>query len=154
MTKAQWMFEFHALKKTDTMMFTALRKTMVNVMGLDMIRPADANGMPKKFAAMTEDELNSFIPLVLWNGHPEILKRVADQYADAAVIEQIDQDSQSSNSNAEYEAMVAAIDAAGGDMDPIISVDPNISSRRVNPQLLQQDKLSTQPIEVDLEGKA
>lgn len=108
-----------------------VKHMIVNLLGLNALRPVDDGGVPKQYEGMTEDEKESFLPLVAWIGHPELLKKVAEQFqVEHAIIE--------SESNQAYEQMVDAIDAAGGDMVPILGeLDPTIlakiASKRKSP---------------------
>lgn len=117
MTPIQWMFEYHSLLKKESheldINIKLVKNSLVNILGLNLIRPRDQNGKVKPDSAMTTLDKESFLPLTAWIGHPELLKLVQ---------EQVEQDLPPTlSSDAEYEKMVAAIDAAGGDMDPIIN---------------------------------
>lgn len=123
MTQTQWMFEYHALFERDKTYFEAfgriLKNVLVATLGLKAIRPEDANGSPKKFEDMTDEEKESFMPLVAWVAHPEMLKKVSAQLEDESVVEK-------ATSDKAYEDMVSALDkavAAGEDMEPIIGID-------------------------------
>lgn len=117
MSLGQWVFEYQALVKKETDLFEgtlkAAKAVLVSVLGLNALRPVDEQGNPKEFEAMTAEEREAFLPFVAWVGRPELLK---------AVKEQIDKtiDPTSITADKHYEEMVAKIDAAGGDMDPIV----------------------------------
>lgn len=115
------MFEYHALKKKeqDTLEIgmRALRSVLVNVMGLNALRPEDDNGKPKSFDEMSQAEKESFLPMVAWVGRPDMLKLVKEQIETSLAIEK-------AQSDADYERMVQAIDDAGGDMEPIMGPVP------------------------------
>ncbi len=147
MTETQWMFEYHALKRKEEMIFkssfVALRKTMVSVLGLNLIRPVDEKGFPKKYGQMTEDEENMFLPMVAWCGRPEMLKDVAEQVQNELGMDKAE------NPDDAYEKLTAAIDAAGGDMEPIVGVDPLIAIHTRNAKNAAQEKLLVRPLEID-----
>jgi len=147
MTKTQWMFEFHALKKKEDdqfkLQFETFRQILVSVMGLDMIRPKDENGIPKQYEDMTAEERTAFIPLVAWCGRPDMLKPVAEQAEmDMALDKVISPDDA-------YEQMVQAIDAADGDMEPIIGLPVTPVGKVVNPIVDKQVKQVLNIVEVD-----
>ncbi len=149
MTWTQWMFEYHSLRKKEEMMFKssflALRRTIVSVLGLNMLRPTDEAGVPKKHDAMTEEELDQFMPLVSWVGRQELLNEVSKQYETEAGIDA------ATNPDADYERQVAAIDDLDGDMSPIFTpLDPKARFR--DPRIVMQEKLLVQPT-VEVEGK-
>jgi len=150
MTETQWMFEYHALRKreesTFKASFDALRKTLVSTLGLNLIRPVDEKGFPKKYGKMTEEEENMYLPLVAWCGRPDVLKEVADQ-----VQAELGQTAAESPDD-EYEKKAAAIDAAGGDMEPIFEADPSLTGGIKNPKNIAQAKLLINTFEID--GKA
>lgn len=146
MTITQWMFEYHALRKKEETLFkssfTALRKTLVSVLGLNLLRPTDANDIPKKFEDMTEEEQEQYMPLVSWVGHPEMLQNVSKQY-------DVERDlGVTVNPNAEYDRQVAAID--DGDMLPIIV--PDTVGKHKDARTALQERLLVQPT-IDVAGK-
>lgn len=118
MNRARWVFEARALlqmEETKTHRDIEVLKTvLINVMGLNMLRPVTESGIPKKYADMTEDEQKSYLPLVGWLGRPEMLEKVSEQMDIEKAVEQ------SSQTDTEYERLVSAIDEAMGDMEPII----------------------------------
>ena len=116
--------------------FKAIRQTLVGVLGLNAIRPEDGSGNPKATDKMTDEEREAFLPLVAWVGRPELLKMAAEQ------IEK-DIDPAKVTGDEAYEKMVEAIDAADGDMVPVLEnvhgVD--LSKLPVNSQLSRQKDL-------------
>jgi hypothetical protein len=127
MSPAQWAFEYYALHKKESDLAEALatnvKHLIVNILGLNALRPVNENGVPKKPHELTEEEQEQFLPLVAWVGHPELLKKVGEQLQVEQAITQAAEDQS-------YEEMVAAIDAAGGDMEPILgAIDPEILNR-------------------------
>ncbi len=143
------MFEYHALRQKEEIYFkiahTTLRKTIVSTLGLNLLRPAAEDGMPKKDAEMTEEEREMYMPLVAWCGRPEMLKDVQEQYELEAGFDK------AANPDSEYERQVAAIDAAGGDMEPIVQV-VSVTGKLLDPRAATQEKLLVQPV-VDVNGK-
>lgn len=152
MTWTHWMFEYHALKKKEEMLFKsgfiALRKTIVSTLGLNLLRPTDEAGFPKKHEQMTEEEKDMYMPLVSWCARPEMLKDVSEQFKLELGVEQV------TNPDSEYEKQVAAIDAdIDGDMLPIIQV-PSIDGKLKDPKIAQQERILIQPrVLVDVDGK-
>lgn len=137
MTDTMWMFEYQGLMQKDKRnieVFSQIAKNLlVSILGLNLIRPLDADGAPKKIEEMTDTEKQAFIPLVAWCGRPEILKAAYEQMQ-----LEIDPDKVVGDKN--YEKLVAAIDAAGGDMDPILTgaVGVDITKIPKNPKLEHQ----------------
>lgn len=123
MTRTGWMFEYYSLKNMEKSIyetyFKILKKLLISTLGLNIIKPLDANGMPKNSADMTEAEREDFVPLTAWVGHSELLQEVKKQY-DSLVDDTIPTASE------EYERLAAAIDAADGDIEPILGLE-NIS---------------------------
>lgn len=118
MTDTMWMFEYQSLIQKDRRQVeiwsTVLKNTLISVLGLNLIRPEGANGSPKQPEEMTDEERTSYIPLVAWCGRAEILKAAYEQM-------KLDVDPDKVVGDSNYEALVAAIDAAGGDMEPILT---------------------------------
>lgn len=120
MTKVQWILEFHALQRKEKMQFESYFKLMknllINVLGLNALRPEDEQGKVKPFDVMTDEEKESFLPLIAWVSRPDALKPVVDQLKNEI-------DNKSATASEDYEKLAAAIDAAGGDMEPILGID-------------------------------
>lgn len=121
MSSVQWAFEAVALRKKESKMLDTaaltLKDIIVGTMGLNLVRPQDANGTPKLWENMTEQERDGFIPLSMWVGHHEMLKAVQEQFQKEKInIE--------ATKNQSYEALVKSIDEAGGDMEPMLGIDP------------------------------
>lgn len=137
MSRAQWLFEYHALKKSEHEALVAqgrmFKAILVNVMGLNALRPEDENKRPKNYADMTEEEREGFLPMVAWVGRPEMLKLVRDQLETDFAIEK-------AHNDAAYERMVEAIDEAG-DMEPIMGPLPSNLDTPSNIYKGQLDKL-------------
>lgn len=91
---------------------------MVNVFGLNALKPVDESGLPKKYEDMSDDEREAFLPLVAWIARPEMLKEVVDQI-------KLENSMSTSTTDTEYQKMVDAIDAAGGDMEPVLGPVPD-----------------------------
>lgn len=138
MSTAQWLFEYHSLIKAEHHRFETFFKVfkgmMVGLLGLNAIKPEDEKGQVKRIEDMTVDEKESFLPLVHWIGRPEMMKIVGEQ------IEQGLEPMSSPDKN--YEALVAAIDAAEGDAEPIIEQLHNVDLAKIpkNPRADQQAK--------------
>jgi hypothetical protein len=117
MSLGQWIFEYHALAKRESDTFTtvakALKAILINVMGLNTLRPEDEQGSPKLVDNMTDEEKEAFLPLIAWVGRPEMLKLVKDQIEVDTVMSETDD-------NKEYEKLVDSIDANDGDMEPMM----------------------------------
>lgn len=147
MTSTQWMFEFHALKKKEEdqykLQFETFRAILVSVLGLDLIRPKGENGLPKSHEEMTPEEKSAFIPLVAWCARPDMLKPVAEQAELDMAMDKVN------SPDDDYEKMVQAIDAADGDMDPIIGLPTTPVGKVVNPVTEKQVKQILATIEVD-----
>ena len=147
MTETQWMFEYHSLRKQESTTFkthfAAMRQTIVSTLGLNLIRPVDDKGFPKRYDKMTEEEMDMFLPLVAWVGRAEILKEVGEQVQAELGLDKAE------STDDEYEALTAAIDAAGGDMEPIIGIDPTIALNAKSARNSAQEKLLVQPLEID-----
>ena len=152
MSPAQWVFEYHALQEKEKTEyernFKTFKRVMVSLLGLNALRPEDEYGVPKSEEKMTEEERDQYIPLVAWMGRMEMLGLVKDQVEKEACIE-------SSNSNTEYEKMVAAIDELDGDMEPIISVVPvpDYKKAKYEKQLADIKKYPSGPDQEVSEGK-
>jgi hypothetical protein len=147
MTPLHWQFEYHALRKKEEEEFkvyaNTFRKILVGVLGLDLLRPNDEQGIPKKWEDMTDDERDAFTPMSLWVARPDMLKTFADQVQDDIAMEGLD------NPDTEYEKIVQAIDEADGDMEPIIGTPIEVP-KRVDKLL---DQPATQPLDIDVTGK-
>jgi hypothetical protein len=148
MTHAQWMFEYYSLVNMEQERFKdahmLLRKTLVSVLGLDMLRPVDDKGIPKNHEDMTPEEREAFLPLVTWCARPDMLKPVIDQHELATA-------NVSTNADAEYEALCAKIDENVDDLEPLLGIDPNAPVvKTVNPVIAIQLK---QLLSVDATGK-
>jgi hypothetical protein len=117
MTRTQWLFEYFALIEKDKLeqeIFVRNAKAiLVNVLGLNAIRPEHENGVPKKWEEMTDEEKEGFLPLSLWMGREDMLKRIKDQWDTEKAIDD-------SSSDKQYEELVKKIDEAGGDMEPVL----------------------------------
>ena len=150
----QWVLELEGLKKREQETFeayaTTFKKILVSVLGLNLIRPADEKGVPKAENDMTQEEKDAFLPMVAWCGRDDILKSVADQIKTQVGIEE------AKNPDSEYEKMVEAIDAAGGDMEPLLQdLDGKSLLSTAQQQKLDKQKklLGIQDASVDVEGK-
>jgi hypothetical protein len=147
MTKTQWVFEYHALRRKEEQTFKsyadAFRQTLVSVLGLNMIRPVNENGLPKTYDEMSDDEKVAFMPLVAWCGHPEMLKKVFEQMQS-----EIDMSSVT-DPDSDYEKLVASIDAADGDMIPILDLDADKDGLIKDPVVHQQAAGLMNILEVD-----
>ena len=121
MTKVQWALEFHALQRKERMYFESyfklMRNLLVNILGLNALRPENEQGLPKSHDEMTDSEKEQFLPMIAWVARPDMLKPIAEQMKN-----QFDQDA-ATNVNKDYEKLVSEIDAAGGDMEPILGLD-------------------------------
>jgi hypothetical protein len=137
MTQPQWMFEYMALsnKERSDREFSvkAIKSVLVATLGLNMLRPEDASGNPKRAEDMTAEDRESFMPLAAWIANEGILQRVKDQYdkLEIATSLPIVDDN--------YAAMVAAIDAAEGDIEPIIGIKDFVIP--ANPKKLHDEKM-------------
>lgn len=128
MSDMQWAFEYYALRKKEMddkeSNFTMLKHLLVNVLGLNALRPENEHGIPKKFEEMTEEEKEAYLPLVAWCARPDMIKPVAEQLKAELAIKEADE-------NKAYEEMVAAIDAADGDMEPVLGpLNPNVGKAK------------------------
>lgn len=121
MTPVHWYFEFAAARRYENNTLEFLGKMakamIVNILGLNQLRPTHADGRVKLASEMTDEDREAFMPLVNWIAHPEILTKVSEQFKEEEAVNQ-------AQSDMEYEALVAAIDAADGDMEPILGIDP------------------------------
>lgn len=130
MSRAQWVFEYVSLKKHERDQIDTnakiLKYTLVSVLGLNAIRPEDEHNIPKKWEEMSQDEKEAFLPLVAWVGRPELLQVVKKQKETEIGIEQALND-------LEYEELVARIDEAGGDMEPILGIPKSAQQDNVYP---------------------
>lgn len=119
MSRAQWVFEYISLKRHERDQIDVnakiLKYVLVSVLGLNAIRPEDDHNIPKKWDEMTADEKEAFLPLVAWVGRPELLQVVKKQKETELGIEKALND-------LAYEDLVARIDAADGDMEPILGI--------------------------------
>lgn len=151
MTQTQWMFEYHALKRKEEDQyknhFETFRRILVSVLGLDLIRPKDQDGITKSYEDMTTVEKDAFIPLVAWCARPDMLKTVAEQVEMDLTMEK------AANPDSDYEAMVNAIDAADGDMEPIIGIPVTQTGKVKNPMTELQMKQVQNIIDIDVDGK-
>jgi len=154
MTISQWLFEYTALRKKERedleMQIKLSKRVLVNVLGLNLIRPENADGTIKDFSTLTEEEKDQFLPLSAWVGRPELLDVVKEQNDKTMVNGEVH------NDNA-YEDLVASIDAAGGDMEPIIDKMFNIDRTQLKTDILedQADSLGIPDISeavVDVDG--
>jgi hypothetical protein len=163
MSLAQWMFEYRAQlkKERDTVDITAnlLKTVLVNVLGLNALRPTDDKGKPKSFDEMTEEDRKAFLPLVAWVSRPDMLKAVKEQL-------DVDVSIMKATQDAEYEKMVQAIDSADGDMEPFFSSPivkgPDLKELRYKEQLMamvkpypkdDSKKESVINVDVDVDGE-
>jgi hypothetical protein len=148
MTSTQWLFEYYALSKMEQSRvedaYKLLKNTLVSVLGLNMLRPADSQGRPKEFEEMTPDERDAFLPLVTWCARPDMLKPVVEQYEHAAIVA-------SATNDADYEALCAQIDENVDDIEPILGIDTTVPVRKIiNPMVETQLR---QLLTVDNTGK-
>lgn len=164
MTTTQWIFEYLALRKKEKehfqLMFKAAKHLLVGVFGLNGLRPEDDKGIPKSHDEMTDDEREAFLPLVAWVGRPEMLKAVKDQIDKEIEFTTIRVDET-------YEKLIEQIDAADGDMEPILGLPqseymPVPDGKIVDPmyqeavrQLIREYPADTDDSEsdIDVEGK-
>lgn len=150
MNRTQWLFEYHALRKKEEDTFKAQAETfrmiLVSVLGLNLIRPKGEDGVPKRFEDMSDEEKETFVPLVAWCARPDMLKSVAEQVEMDMAFEKATQ-----SPDQAYEAMVAAIDAADGDMEPIIGIPITDVGKVQNPVV---EKQMAQVLNIDVDGKA
>lgn len=148
MTHTQWLFEYYSLAAMEQERFKdahmLLQKTLVSVLGLNMLKPVGDNGTPKNFEEMTPEERDAFLPLVTWCARPDMLKPVIEQYDSAIAKASVTED-------AAYEALCAKIDENVDDLEPILGIDPTIPIRKtVDPMVTAQLK---QLLNVDVTGK-
>ena len=117
MNRTQWLFEYHALKKKEMLdvenNIEVMRAVLISTLGLNAMRPKDEQGRRKVWKDMTDEERKSFIPLIAWCGHPEMVQKAYEGIEDEVAIIGMAQDEA-------YERMVQAIDDSGGDMEPIL----------------------------------
>lgn len=117
MSRVQWLFEYHSLinKERESMKLNikVMKGLLINVLGLNALRPEDAQGNPKDYASLTPEEQESYLPLVAWCGRPELLQKISDQIQKEEIVADIGKDTS-------YETLVAQMDAADGDLLPII----------------------------------
>jgi hypothetical protein len=113
MTRARWIFEYHALKEKESTQVKHLKTLLINLLGLNLMKPENAAGAPKTVDEMTDVEKEGFIPLSMWTAHPEMLQRVSDQFEKLNTTDTVTADKN-------YERLVEQIDLADGDMEPII----------------------------------
>jgi hypothetical protein len=155
MSQAQWAFEFYALQKKEEdlfkVYFKVMRNLLVNVLGLNSLRPTDEKGLPKSFEAMTDDEKEGFLPLIAWCARPEMLKPVAEQLQLAT------DEHAATNPDKQYEELLAKMDKAveeGGDMDPILSTTNVIIPKdpRYEQQFKQMGIKKVSDVEIDVDG--
>jgi len=115
----QLIFAAHSVRRQQQATFDitakALKMMLVSLLGLNALKPVDENGLPKSYEQMTPEERESFMPLIAWVARPEVLKAVHDQHTAADAVAAADNDR-------EYQKLVEEIDAAGGDMEPIIGI--------------------------------
>lgn len=148
MTPAQWAFEYIALnrKERDDKEFhiRSLKSVLITTLGLNLLKPEDQNGHPKGYEAMNDEERESFIPLTAWTGNEGMLKAVREQHEKGEVSDTLpDMDSA-------YDDMVAAIDAAEGDIEPIIGVDK--FDLPANAKKVHEEKISGVMSRLDVDG--
>jgi len=139
MTAAQWAYEYHIIRKMEAekleLIVKVAKAILVNILGLNLMRPVNEHGVPKSYDEMTQEEKETFMPLVAWVAHPELLKAVKDQFEFDKHVE-----SAMSDANKEYDELVAKIDENPDDMDAILGIDPEETAARtaqVQAQLLQ-----------------
>ncbi len=127
MTQVQWYFEFAALKRAERRQIELglklFKSTMISLLGLNRLKPTREDGTTKSVEELTQEEKESYLPLVMWTAHPELLKKVSEQLDEEAAID-------TAQSDKDYEKLVEAIDAMDGDMDPILGVDPGEAAAR------------------------
>jgi len=148
MTNTQWLSEYYSLAAMEQERFKdahmLLQKTLVSVLGLNILKPVGDTGAPKTHEEMTPEERDAFLPLVTWCARPDMLKPVIDQYDSMINAASVDKD-------AEYEALCARIDENVDDLEPILGIDPNMLNRKtINPMVETQLK---QLLSVDVTGK-
>lgn len=132
MSSVQWYYEFAAARRSERrqieLTLKLFKSTMINLLGLNRLRPSNPDGTIKPDTELTNEEREAYLPLVLWTGHPEILKKVSEQLEEDAAVE-------TAQSDKDYEALVKAIDDADGDMEPILGIDPNEAEVRAEEQV-------------------
>lgn len=140
MNPARWMFEYHALQEKESMYFQSYFKIMknllVNVLGLNALRPQNPDGTIKDTADMTDDEKESFLPLIAWCGRPDMLKPVAEQ------LQLFNEEQIGMDGGKDYEALAKKIDDAGGDIEPLLSETYGIDLSKL-PKTLVNPKLES-----------
>lgn len=149
MTSTQWVFEYHALHDKEEMymdVFTKLmRGVLINVLGLNSLKPETEAGDPKKWDDMTAEEKDQFLPLIAWCGRTEMLKSLQEQLQKTKINEEVPRDDK------EYERTVAAIDAAGGDMEAIIPEFPMAAKIAQDKKALGIKDLDDLPGDMDVD---
>lgn len=128
MSPVQWYFEYCALKNRERSIaldvYNLAKNAIVSILGLNLLKPVGPDGRPKSESEMSEDEKNAFLPLVAWIGHHELLKKVADQYGFTTNgYDEASSEFGPQVQDEKYEQIVNMIDAAGGDMEPILGID-------------------------------
>jgi hypothetical protein len=149
MTPAMWLFEYHSLMKREReqveLQLKMLKETLVNVMGLNALRPVDSNGAAKSWDDMTDDEKSGYLPLVAWVGSPVMLKQVADQNKAMLGLDGGLADTTQPTPVGSYEDMVALIDENPDAIEEILGIDPAKMQKRANEikVQLQQEQLKS-----------
>lgn len=131
MTPTQWAYEYYIIKKMEAekieLIVKIAKAILVNILGLNLLRPTNEHGVPKSYDEMTQEEKDSFMPLVAWVAHPELLKTVKEQFEFEKHCE-----SAMSDVSKEYEDLVARIDENPYDMDAILGIDPEETAERAS----------------------
>lgn len=98
----------------------SLKNTLISVLGLNLVPPMDDNGDIIPEDQLTDDQKESFIPMVLLAGNHHLLSPHVKRVKEALEKQKIG--SEVIAADAEFEKLSKAL-AAGGDMEPIMVGD-------------------------------
>ncbi len=131
MSRVQWVFEYHSLinkeRETIKLNVKVMKGLLINVLGLNALRPEDAQGNVKDPETLTAEEQEAYLPLIAWCGRPELLQKVSEQLQKDEIVAEIGKDTS-------YDKLVAEMDAADGDLLPIIQEKFGIKSEDLGKQ--------------------
>jgi hypothetical protein len=141
LSRAQWIWEFRALKKRERDENKAFKKTLVSVLGLDVIPPLDKDGNIKADKDLTKEDEDWFMPMILLSANHHL----AGPYF-KKIKEHLDSKemglSDDSKSDEEFERFSKALMTGDvpSDMEPIISEITNVDkNRQIRNTILEQD---------------
>jgi hypothetical protein len=148
MSEAQWIYEYHALHKKETedrkFHIDTLKNVLISVLGL-RVPPLNEDGTPKPKEDMTDEDRESFVPLIFLAGNHHLLKKYFEKFPEEGSQPNPAQD-------AAFDELSRRMAEDDGDMVPIIDPYAGKTWEQVKETILKKQHDTLGVVTVDAEG--